>query len=197
MLNSWCSGHQRLLPVLLLLQPGNADVLWLWELLLGLLPSVVPWCSLFQLNAIEIVVDIQYCCSFVQEKILLQLCSRKNNIAAAVFKKKYCCSLNQVDIYSWEGDKDVLGSLLHFGTTSLWSINVWFMSARIADLIQGPNMQSNERTMMMRASYPMSMPLLSGMSINLCLKLAFQLEETIFLGQVETPNNNCCQDLSS
>ena len=128
--------------------------------------------------------------------ILLQLCSRKN-IAAAVFKKKYYCSLNQVDIYSWEGDKDVLGSLLHFGTTSLWSINVWFTSAGIADLIQGPNMQSNERTMMMRASYPMSMPLLSGMSINLCLKLAFQLEETIFLGQVETPNNNCCQDLSS
>lgn len=64
----------------------------------------------------------------------------------------------------------------------------WFTSAGTADLIQGPNMQPSERIMMMRETYPLSMPLLSGLSINLCLKLAFQLEETIFLGQVETPN---------
>ncbi|CAN6233571.1 unnamed protein product [Urochloa humidicola] len=59
----------------------------------------------------------------------------------------------------------------------------WFTSAGMADLIQGPNMQPNERIMMMRETYPLSMSLLSGLSINLCLKLAFQLEETIFLGQ--------------
>lgn len=64
----------------------------------------------------------------------------------------------------------------------------WFTSAGMADLIQGPNMQPSERIMMMRETYPLSMPLLSGLSINLCMKLAFQLEETIFLGQVETPN---------
>nr|CAB3450989.1 unnamed protein product [Digitaria exilis] len=59
----------------------------------------------------------------------------------------------------------------------------WFTSAGMQDLIQGPNMQPNERIMMMRETYPLSMSLLSGLSINLCLKLAFQLEETIFLGQ--------------
>jgi len=68
----------------------------------------------------------------------------------------------------------------------------WFASAGMADLIQGPNMQPNERIMMMRETYPLSMSLLSGLSINLCLKLAFQLEETIFLGQVGIPNMNCC-----
>ncbi|AQK74581.1 Mediator of RNA polymerase II transcription subunit 23 [Zea mays] len=59
----------------------------------------------------------------------------------------------------------------------------WFTSAGMADLIQGPNMQPSERIMMMRETYPLSMSLLSGLSINLCLKLAYQLEETIFLGQ--------------
>ncbi|KAL5207993.1 hypothetical protein ABZP36_032428 [Zizania latifolia] len=59
----------------------------------------------------------------------------------------------------------------------------WFTSVGVTDLIQGPNMQPNERITMMRETYPLSMSLLSGLSINLCLKLAFQLEETIFLGQ--------------
>ncbi|XP_051192824.1 mediator of RNA polymerase II transcription subunit 23 [Lolium perenne] len=59
----------------------------------------------------------------------------------------------------------------------------WFTSAGGAEFIQGPNMQPNERMTMMRETYPLSMTLLSGLSINLCLKLAFQLEETIFLGQ--------------
>jgi mediator of RNA polymerase II transcription subunit 23 len=61
----------------------------------------------------------------------------------------------------------------------------WFTSAGGAEFIQGPNMQPNERMTMMRETYPLSMTLLSGLSINLCLKLAFQLEETIFLGQVK------------
>ncbi|CAL9047158.1 unnamed protein product [Musa banksii] len=59
----------------------------------------------------------------------------------------------------------------------------WFTSAGVTDISQGPNVQSNDRMMMMRETFPLSMTLLSGLSINLCLKLAFQLEETIFLGQ--------------
>lgn len=58
----------------------------------------------------------------------------------------------------------------------------WFTSAG-TDVIQGPNMQPNERIAMMRETCPLSMSLLSGLSINLCLKLAFQLEDSIFLGQ--------------
>ncbi|KAL6003488.1 Mediator of RNA polymerase II transcription subunit 23 [Asimina triloba] len=59
----------------------------------------------------------------------------------------------------------------------------WLTSAGVTEL-QGSNLQSNERTMMMRETCPLPMSLLSGLSINLCLKLTFQLEETIFLGQV-------------
>lgn len=60
----------------------------------------------------------------------------------------------------------------------------WFTSAGITDLLQASNVQTNERVMMMRETYPLSMSLLSGLSINLCLKLAYQLEDAIFLGQV-------------
>ncbi|WOL20126.1 mediator of RNA polymerase II transcription subunit 23 [Canna indica] len=59
----------------------------------------------------------------------------------------------------------------------------WFKSVGVTEILQGPNVQSNDRMMMMREICPLSMTLLSGLSINLCLKLAFQLEETIFLGQ--------------
>ncbi|XP_074591663.1 mediator of RNA polymerase II transcription subunit 23 isoform X2 [Curcuma longa] len=59
----------------------------------------------------------------------------------------------------------------------------WLSSAGVTEILQGPNMQPNDRMMMMRETYPLSMTLLSGLSINLCLKLAFQLEEAIFLGQ--------------
>lgn len=60
----------------------------------------------------------------------------------------------------------------------------WFTSAGVTEILQGPNVQSNDRMMMMRETCPLSMSLLSGLSINLCSKLAFQLEEGIFLGQV-------------
>lgn len=60
----------------------------------------------------------------------------------------------------------------------------WFTSAGVTEVLQGPNVQPNDRMMMMRETYPLSMPLLSGLSVNLCLKLAYQLEEAIFLGQV-------------
>lgn len=60
----------------------------------------------------------------------------------------------------------------------------WFTSAGHTEILQGPNLQSNDRMMMLRETYPLSMTLLSGLSTNLCLKLAYQLEEAIFLGQV-------------
>ncbi|CAL5381392.1 unnamed protein product [Camellia sinensis] len=38
--------------------------------------------------------------------------------------------------------------------------------------------------MVMRELSPLPISLLSGFSINLCLKLAYQMEESMFLGQV-------------
>lgn len=60
----------------------------------------------------------------------------------------------------------------------------WLTSSGAQDLLQGPNVQSGDRMMMLRETYPLPISLLSGLSINLCMKLAYQLEETIFLGQV-------------
>lgn len=60
----------------------------------------------------------------------------------------------------------------------------WFTAAGVSEILQGPNVQTNDRMMMMRETYPLSMSLLSGLSVNLCLKLAYQLEGVIFLGQV-------------
>lgn len=60
----------------------------------------------------------------------------------------------------------------------------WFTSAGVSEILQGPNVQTNDRIMMMRETYPLSMTVLSGLSVNLCLKLVYQLEEVIFLGQV-------------
>lgn len=59
----------------------------------------------------------------------------------------------------------------------------WLTSAGHAEL-PGPNLQSNERISMMREVHPVPISLLSGFSINLCLKLAFQMEEAMFSGEV-------------
>ncbi|XP_072995887.1 mediator of RNA polymerase II transcription subunit 23 isoform X2 [Typha latifolia] len=59
----------------------------------------------------------------------------------------------------------------------------WFTSSGVTDLLPGSNVQPNDRIMMMRETCPLSMTLLSGLSINLCMKLAYQLEDAIFLGQ--------------
>ncbi|XXG80040.1 hypothetical protein AAC387_Pa09g0992 [Persea americana] len=64
------------------------------------------------------------------------------------------------------------------------AIMTWLSSAGVTELLQAPNIQSNERVMVMRESCPLPMSLLSGLSINLCLKLAFQIEETLFVGSV-------------
>ena len=60
----------------------------------------------------------------------------------------------------------------------------WLNSAGVTELLPGPNLQSNERVMVMREVSPLPMSLLSGFSMNLCLKLAIQMEESLFAGQV-------------
>ncbi|WCJ33600.1 Mediator of RNA polymerase II transcription subunit 23 [Euphorbia peplus] len=59
----------------------------------------------------------------------------------------------------------------------------WLSSAGTESL-PSTNMQSNERLLAMREVYPLPMDLLSGLSLNLCLKLVFQLEDSLFAGQV-------------
>lgn len=60
----------------------------------------------------------------------------------------------------------------------------WLTSAGFTELLTGPNLQSNERIMVMREVVPLPISLLSGFSINLCLKLALQIEDSMFSGQV-------------
>ncbi|XP_042501830.1 mediator of RNA polymerase II transcription subunit 23 isoform X1 [Macadamia integrifolia] len=59
----------------------------------------------------------------------------------------------------------------------------WLM-AGVQELLPGSNVQGGERVMIMRETNPLPMSLLSGLSINLCLKLAYQIEESLFAGQV-------------
>lgn len=58
----------------------------------------------------------------------------------------------------------------------------WLSSAGVAELLAGSNMPTNERVM--REVSPIPMTLISGFSMNLCLKLAFQMEDTLFSNQV-------------
>lgn len=60
----------------------------------------------------------------------------------------------------------------------------WLSSGGVSEFLPGANMQSNERLMVMREVSPLPMSLLSGLSLNLCLKLVFQLEDSLFAGQV-------------
>nr|XP_011463184.1 PREDICTED: mediator of RNA polymerase II transcription subunit 23 [Fragaria vesca subsp. vesca] len=63
----------------------------------------------------------------------------------------------------------------------------WLSSAGVAESLPATNLQSNERLMVMREVNPLPMSLLSGFAINLCLKLAYQMEDSLFCGQV-VPN---------
>ncbi|XP_024030700.1 mediator of RNA polymerase II transcription subunit 23 isoform X2 [Morus notabilis] len=60
----------------------------------------------------------------------------------------------------------------------------WLSSAGVTELLPGANLQSNERLMVMREVSPLPMSLLSGFSMNMCLKLAYQMEDSLFFGQV-------------
>ncbi|KAJ0257673.1 Mediator of RNA polymerase II transcription subunit 23 [Hirschfeldia incana] len=57
----------------------------------------------------------------------------------------------------------------------------WLSSAGVAEL---PGTPPNERLMVMQEVSPLPMSLLSGFSMNLCLKLALQMEEALFVSQV-------------
>ncbi|CAH2033702.1 unnamed protein product [Thlaspi arvense] len=57
----------------------------------------------------------------------------------------------------------------------------WLSSAGMAEI---PGLQPNDRVMMMQEVTPLPMSLLSGFSMNLCLKLALQMEEALFVSQV-------------
>lgn len=56
----------------------------------------------------------------------------------------------------------------------------WLTSAGHAEL---PG-QNNEKITVMREVNPVPVSLMSGFSINLCLKLALQMEDVMFFGQV-------------
>lgn len=60
----------------------------------------------------------------------------------------------------------------------------WLSSAGVTEILPGPNLQSTERLTLMREVSPLPMSLLSGFSMNLSLKLAYQMEESLFAGQV-------------
>ncbi|XVE85456.1 hypothetical protein DITRI_Ditri17bG0092500 [Diplodiscus trichospermus] len=60
----------------------------------------------------------------------------------------------------------------------------WLSSGGVTELLPGGNVQPNERLMVMREVSPLPISLLSGFSMNLCLKLVFQMEESLFAGQV-------------
>ncbi|KAL8463677.1 hypothetical protein ACS0TY_033584 [Phlomoides rotata] len=60
----------------------------------------------------------------------------------------------------------------------------WLNSAGVTEILPGPNLQQSERLMVMQEVSPLPISLLSGFSINLCLKLAYQMEESLFSGQV-------------
>lgn len=59
----------------------------------------------------------------------------------------------------------------------------WLSSGGVMEAA-GSNLPSNESLMVMREVNPLPMSLLSGFSMNLCLKLAYQMEESLFSGQV-------------
>ncbi|KAL2347739.1 hypothetical protein Fmac_001739 [Flemingia macrophylla] len=60
----------------------------------------------------------------------------------------------------------------------------WLTSAGVADLLPGTNLQPAERLMAKREVSPLPMSLLSGFSLNLCMKLSYQMEDSLFSGQV-------------
>uniref|UniRef100_A0A803LJL0 Mediator of RNA polymerase II transcription subunit 23 n=2 Tax=Chenopodium quinoa TaxID=63459 RepID=A0A803LJL0_CHEQI len=59
-----------------------------------------------------------------------------------------------------------------------------WLNAAGTELLPVSGMQSNERLVMMRETSPLSISLISGFSINLCMKLAYQMEDSLFSGQV-------------
>lgn len=65
----------------------------------------------------------------------------------------------------------------------------WLNSAGVTDMLPGTNLQTTEGVMVMREVNPLPMSLLSGFSMNLCLKLTYQMEDSLFSGQVTFVSN--------
>ncbi|KAI8538185.1 hypothetical protein RHMOL_Rhmol09G0082600 [Rhododendron molle] len=64
------------------------------------------------------------------------------------------------------------------------TVMTWLTSAGLTELLPGSNLQSNDRLMVMREVCPLPVSLLSGFSINVLMKLASQMEDSMFSGQV-------------
>lgn len=60
----------------------------------------------------------------------------------------------------------------------------WLTSAGVIDLLPVINLQPAERIVATREVSPLPMSLISGFSMNLCLKLSYQMEDSLFSGQV-------------
>ncbi|KAL9241919.1 hypothetical protein vseg_015975 [Gypsophila vaccaria] len=59
----------------------------------------------------------------------------------------------------------------------------WLNSAG-TEVLPVSSLQPNDRLVVMRETTPLPISLLSGLSINLCMKLAYQMEESLFSGQI-------------
>lgn len=70
----------------------------------------------------------------------------------------------------------------------------WLSSAGV-ELLPGSNMQSSDRVMKEVSLLPMS--LISGFSKHLCLKLALQMEDSLFVNPVRTFPCKSISDYSS
>lgn len=68
--------------------------------------------------------------------------------------------------------------------SAMEAVMKWLSFGGPTDLLPGSNLQPNERLMLMREVSPLPMSLLSGFSIHLSLKLAQQMEESLFSSQV-------------
>ncbi|XP_051146018.1 mediator of RNA polymerase II transcription subunit 23 [Andrographis paniculata] len=60
----------------------------------------------------------------------------------------------------------------------------WLASGGVTEILPGSNLQSSERLMVMQEVSPLPISLLSGFSINLCLKLGYHMEDSLFSGQI-------------
>lgn len=67
---------------------------------------------------------------------------------------------------------------------ALETVMNWLNSAGVIDLAPATNLQPPERLVCTREVNPLPMSLISGFSMNLCLKLSYQMEDSLFSGQV-------------
>ncbi|EPS67818.1 hypothetical protein M569_06952, partial [Genlisea aurea] len=67
---------------------------------------------------------------------------------------------------------------------ALEAVTNWLNYAGVTEILTGTNLQTSERLMVMQEVSPLPISFLSGFSLNLCLKMAVQLEDSMFSGQV-------------